>query len=357
MDTQKDRPPIKGRGAQQNTPNRFLRQHRDTTHWEAIDEELGPPPPTEYRMEYPKVIVNKVSSPDVGMMYSLNPYQGCEHGCIYCYARPTHEYWGLSAGLDFERIVLVKPHAPELLTAFLQQPRWVPAPIALSGNTDPYQPAERSFGLTRKLLERFWAHRHPVSIITKNALILRDSDLLAQLAAHRLVHAAITVTALDESLRQKLEPRTVPYARRLEVIRRLTALGVPVTVMVAPIIPGLTVPEVPRVLAAAAAAGATRAGYTLLRLNGSVAPLFQDWVRKSYPHRAGKILHQVAECHGGQLGDSRFGTRMVGEGKLAESIAQLFRSARKRYFPETIYPAFDIQQFRRDPSAPTLFDT
>lgn len=345
----------KGRGAQHNPPNRFLNYQRAQEHWEALDELPATDLPTEYRLEYPREIVNRVDSPDVGMQYSLNPYQGCEHGCVYCYARPTHEYWGYSAGQDFERIILVKPEAPKLLSQFLQHPKWLPVPIALSGNTDCYQPAERKFGITRQLLEVFWAHRHPVSIITKNALILRDMDIIEKLAAHQLVHVAVSITGLDEALRQKLEPRTVPYARRLEVIRRLSASGVPVTLMCAPIIPGLNSHEVPKVIEAAAQAGAINCGHTVVRLNGAVAGVFTEWLRRTFPDRAQKVLGQIEACHGGSLGDSRYGTRMVGEGVLAQQIAQWVHKARQRYMNGGNHAPYNTELYRRNPSAPTLF--
>ncbi|GEO07012.1 radical SAM protein [Adhaeribacter aerolatus] len=323
---------LKGRGAQFNPVNPYLKNIYVTEHPEGLDEPFLQNSPTEFFKEHPRKIVNSVESPDLGLSYSMNPYQGCEHGCIYCYARNTHHYWGYGAGLDFERKIIIKENAPAVLAQQLENPKWEVRPIMLAGNTDCYQPIEQKMKLTRSLLEVLYRYRHPVSIITKNTLILRDIDILQKLNALDLVHVNISVTTLDEGLRQKLEPRTATATRRLEVIRQLANVGIPVNVMVAPIIPGLTDHEIPQILEAAAANGASSAAYTIVRLNGAIGGIFTDWINKTYPDRAGKVLKQIASCHGGNLNDSTYGRRMTGEGKLAEVIHNLFRLSRHKYF-------------------------
>jgi DNA repair photolyase len=320
-----------GRGSQVNTANPFLKHQYVREHIEGLDEEMLSNSKTEFFEEYPKKIINKVESTDIGSEYSMNPYQGCEHGCVYCYARNVHQYWGYSAGLDFERKIIVKPEAPELLDQQLSSTRWKAKPIMLSGNTDCYQPAERKYKLTRRMLEVLLKHRHPIGIITKNALILRDLDLLTDLASQRLVHVMVSITSLDEDLRMAMEPRTVTYKNRLRVIEELTKAGIPAGVMNAPIIPGLNSQDIPSVIKAAAEHGAVDAGYTIVRLNGAVHDIFRDWLFKNFPDRGDKVWHQIMECHGGQVNDSRFGVRMRGEGKVAESIRALFKMAVKKY--------------------------
>ncbi len=316
------------RGANNNVENRFLRHQYQPEPGIEEDAENG----TQYLEVFPKTIVNKVNSPDVGMAYSMNPYQGCEHGCVYCYARPTHEYWGYSAGTDFERQILVKKNAPELLRTFLSKPKWQASPIVLSGNTDCYQPLERKLEITRKTLQVFWDFRHPVSIITKNALVLRDIDLLKKLSELDLVAVIISLTTLDESLRREMEPRTATTANRLKAIRTLSEAGIPVSVMTAPIIPGLNDHEIPELLKQAADNGAVNAGYTIVRLNDSVGTVFSEWIRKVYPDRADKVLNQVAASHGGSIEDKRKGKRMRGEGEMASIIHALFSVNKKKYF-------------------------
>lgn len=338
---------IKGRGSQLNTPNRFSKYETVTEFIEGLDEPLIQEVRTQVYFDYPKKIVNKIDSPDVGMQFSVNPYQGCEHGCIYCYARNSHEYWGFSAGLDFESKLIAKPNAPQLLTQAFEHKNWKPAVISLSGNTDCYQPIERKYQLTRKLLEVCLKYKNPVGIITKNQLVLRDVDILKPLAEHQLVQVYVTITSLDENIRHKLEPRTTTYNNRLKIIRELTAAGIPCGVMIAPIIPGLTNYGIAEVMEAAADAGAYTAGYTILRLNGQLEHLFTDWVHKAFPDAAAKILKQVAECHGGNLNDSRFGTRMKGEGKIAESIRNLFVAARKKHMSLTPAYEFNTSLFER----------
>jgi DNA repair photolyase len=336
---------LKGRGAQYNPANPYLKQEYVAEHIEGLDEPMLSNSKTEFFTEHPKKIVNKVESPDLGLSYSMNPYQGCEHGCIYCYARNTHQYWGYGAGLDFERKIIVKENAPEVLARQLENQNWQVMPIMLAGNTDCYQPIEAKKKLTRRMLEVLLQYRHPVSVITKNALILRDLDLLQELNKLDLVHVNISITTLDEKLRQKLEPRTVSGAKRLQVVRELAAAGIPVNVMVAPIIPGLNDSEIPAIIRSAAEAGASHAAYTIVRLNGSIGPIFTDWIQQAFPDRADKVLNQIADCHGGQLNDSRFGTRMRGEGKFAEAINKLFGMSLRRYMAGRSMKPYNYNHF------------
>jgi DNA repair photolyase len=328
---------FKGRGSQINTHNKFSKYQYVQEYKEVLDEELLENHKTEIIYTHPKTIVNKVDSDDLGMMYSMNPYQGCEHGCIYCYARNTHEYWGYSAGLDFEQKIIVKQNAIEMLEKQLSNKNWKCSPIMLSGNTDCYQPVERELGITRRILETCLKYKHPVGIISKNALVLRDLDILQELAKDDLVHVMISITGTDESIRMKLEPRTATYKNRFKVLEGLSDKGIHCGVMVAPIIPGLTNHEIPKVIELAAAAGATCAGYTIVRLNGVIGPIFKDWLVKAFPDRAEKIWNQICDAHGGQVNDSRFGTRMRGEGQMAESIRQLFKLSRMRYMKEDTF--------------------
>lgn len=339
---------IKGRGSQINTPNRFLKQERVLEHFEGVDELPNPDSGTEVLMDYPKQIVNKVESPDLPFLYSLNPYQGCEHGCAYCYARNVHTYWGMSAGLDFERKIVVKPNAPQLLKEFINKKNYQPASMSLSGNTDCYQPLERQYEITKGLLEVFLKHRHPVGIITKNALILRDIDLIAELAALKLVRVYISITTLNEELRRTMEPRTSSSQNRLKTIRMLTDRGIPVGVMTAPIIPGLNSDEIPDLLKSAADHGAIAAGYTMVRLNGDVKEIFADWLQKNRPDAAKKIWNQIRHTHGGSVSDSRPGIRMRGEGNIAQSVNQLFKLFQKKYFGESKMPDYDFSKFKKD---------
>lgn len=338
---------FKGRGAQLNTGNRFLRNSYVQEHIEGIDEPLLLEGKTQYFYESPKKIVNRVQSPDIFLKYSMNPYQGCEHGCIYCYARNSHEYWGFSAGLDFERKIIVKQNAPELLEKKFRDPKWSSSPIMFAGNTDCYQPIERKLGITRRMLEVLLKYRNPVGMITKNSLILRDIDILSELAKLKLVHVMISITTLREELRLKMEPRTATSKNRLKVIEQLAKSGIPVGVMTAPIIPGLNSDEIPSIIKAAANSGALNAGYTLVRLNGSIADIFKDWVVKNFPDAAQKVLHQIEDCHNGQLGDTRFKTRMKGDGNIADAIRQLFYSSVKKYLPQKNSFEFDLTVFVR----------
>lgn len=338
---------IKGRGSQIKTHNRFLKASYVTEHVEGLDEPLKEAPTTQIFYEHAKKIVNKVTSPDLGMMYSLNPYQGCEHGCIYCYARNTHEYYGFSAGLDFESKIMVKKNAPKLLEKFILHPEWQPVPISVSGNTDCYQPLERKMEITRGLLKVFAQYRHPLGMITKNSLILRDLDLLTDLAKDNLVHVYISLTTMNEELRRQMEPRTASSTKRLKTIEALAQAGVPVGVMTAPIIPGLNHHEIPTLIKAAADHGAMAAGMTIVRLNGAIGRIFGDWLRKNFPDRFDKVWNQIAAMHGGQVNDSHFGRRMTGEGSFADTIHQLFRASKKKYLAGRQMPPYDLSKFRR----------
>lgn len=338
---------FKGRGSQINTANKFLKSRYVTEHDEVLDEPLLMNEKTQVFLEHPKKIVNMVKSPDIPGMYSMNPYQGCEHGCIYCYARNTHEYWGYSAGIEFEQKIIAKPDAAKLLEKQFMNRNWVVSPIMFSGNTDCYQPLERKMQITRQMLEVLVRFRHPVSMITKNSLILRDIDLLQELAKHNLVHVMVSITSLKEELRQKMEPRTATAKNRLRVIAGLTKAGIPAGVMTAPIIPGLNSDEIPQLIEAAADHGADCAGYTIVRLNGAVGELFKDWLYKNFPDRAEKVLHHISDAHGGQLNDSRYGTRMRGEGNMAKSIKQLFHMAVKKHLAGRGRMEYNLTAFRR----------
>lgn len=338
---------FKGRGAQLNVSNKFLKNRYDQEEQEGLDEPLLSDEKTQILFEHPKKIVNPVKSPDIPGMYSMNPYQGCEHGCIYCYARNTHEYWGYSAGLDFERKIIAKPNAPQLLEKQLMNKNWIVSPIMFSGNTDCYQPVERKLKITRQMLEVLLKFRHPASMITKNSLILRDIDILQEMAKLKLVHVMVSITSLREDLRLKMEPRTATAKNRLKVIEQLNKVGVPAGVMTAPIIPGLNSDEIPELIKAAADHGATAAGYTIVRLNGAIGEIFTDWIRKNFPDRADKVLNQIAEVHGGTLNDSRYGKRMGGEGNIAQAIHQLFTMAKRKYLSGRDRFEYDLTVFRR----------
>jgi DNA repair photolyase len=338
---------FKGRGSQIKTENKFLKQQYVTNHIEGLDEPLLSSPTTQLFHEQARKIVNKVDSPDLNQMYSLNPYQGCEHGCIYCYARNTHEFWGFSAGLDFESKIIVKKNAPQLLEKFLLHPQWQAVPIMLSGNTDCYQPAERKLEITRKLLKVFAQYRHPVGMITKNSLVLRDLDMLQDLASENLVQVYVSITTLNEQLRRLMEPRTASATKRLQVVEQLSKAGIPTGIMNAPIIPGLNQDEIPHVLKAAADHGALTAGMTVVRLNGAIGKIFEDWLRKNFPDRFDKVWNQICDMHGGHVNDSTFGRRMRGEGVFADAIHQLFRASKKKYFAGKKVPAFNLTAFRK----------
>jgi DNA repair photolyase len=327
---------IKGRGAQQNVHNRFFELSYETRddflEFCQKEGEVPDKNKTQYLNVFPKTIVNKVKSPDVGMAYSMNMYQGCEHGCIYCYARISHEFWGYSAGLDFERRILVKKDAPKLLETLLKKKSWKAHTIVMSGNTDCYQPAEQKFELTKQCLEVFLKYKHPTAIITKNALILRDIEILKQLAKDNLICVIVSITSLSEDTRRILEPRTATIKRRLQVVKELSSNGIPVKVMLAPIIPSINSHEILPMAHAASEVGALDIAHTIVRLNGAIGQLFTDWIKKTMPDRADKVLHQIENCHGGTLNESRFGTRMRGEGQIAKQINDLMNLAKLKYF-------------------------
>lgn len=340
-------PSGKGRGAQKNTSNKFSAYSYETRddflEFCRVEGEVADRNKTQYLPIFPKTIVNKVTSPDVGMSYSINMYQGCEHGCVYCYARNAHEFWGYSAGLDFERKILIKHDAPKLLEAKLQLKSWKACTIVLSGNTDCYQPAEREFELTRKCLEVFLKYRHPVGIITKNALILRDLDVLKKLNEYGLIGVNISVTSLSEKTRRILEPRTTTIKKRLEAIRVLSENGIPVNAMLAPIIPGINSHEIINLAKAVSENGALSMAFTIVRLNGAIGEIFTDWIKKTLPNKADKVLHQIKECHGGSLNDSRFGIRSKGDGKIAIQIHDMVRIAKHTYFKDKKFPKLNTQ--------------
>ncbi len=321
----------RGRGAQINTPNKFHKQEIVREHIESIDDWTIPDVATQYIERDVKSIVNKVDSPDVGMFYSMNPYAGCEHGCIYCYARNAHEYLGFSAGLDFEQKIIVKKNAPQLLRKFLMKPDWEVKPISLSGNTDCYQPCEKNYRLTRQLLEVCLEFNQPVGLITKNAGMLRDKDILARLAEKNLVSILVSITSMDENLRQLMEPRTTTTAKRFKLIRELSGVGVRMGVMLGPMIPGLNDHDMQKIMKTAVDNGAKFSAYTFIRLNGAVKILFHDWLYKNFPDRADKVWHQIEDSHDGKVNDSRFGVRMRGEGKIAEIISQQYKKYGKLY--------------------------
>jgi DNA repair photolyase len=321
---------IKGQGAVTNIHNHFIKNRYEKSIYDDDFEETVAK--TEILEVFPKTIVNPVKSPDLRMAYSMNPYQGCEHGCAYCFARPTHEYWGYSAGVDFERKILVKKNAPELLEQFFKKRGYKPESILLSGNTDCYQPVERKLEITRKILQVFLDYRHPVDILTKNALVTRDLDILTQLAEKNLVSVSLSIPTINEELRRKLEPRTSSVNTKLQALETLSKNGIPTHVMVAPIIPGLNSMEILNTLKVIAEKGAKSFGYTLVRLNDTVEPIFIDWLEEHYPDRKDKVLNQIASMHGGKLGEKSVAKRKKGEGNIAEMIHTTFRIGRQKFF-------------------------
>jgi len=321
----------KGRGAISNPGNRF-----EETAVEALDDGWGtlaedladlPPLATQLLREKSKSALTYNDSPDLGFDRSINPYRGCEHGCIYCYARPSHAYLGYSPGLDFETKLLFKPDLPALLERELRRPGYIPRPVALGANTDPYQPVERNVTLTRQVLEILERFNHPVTVVTKSALVLRDADILARMAAKNLAQVAFSVTTLDGALARKMEPRAASPARRLAAMADLSRLGIPTAVLAAPMIPGLNDAELEKILLAGANAGARRAGYVLLRLPLEIRALFEEWVARHFPDRASKVLSLVRQTRGGAMNQSAFGTRQTGTGPYAELLQQRFLRA------------------------------
>lgn len=354
-DAERDTPtaapaPLRGRGASVQPANPYLavQQVDDLEHLADDAEylESRDRPPTVYLDDASQSIVATNDSPDIGFNYSVNPYRGCAHGCSYCYARPTHEYLGLTAGIDFETKILVKRRAPELLQAFLANPKWSAEPIVFSGVTDCYQPAERQFELTRACLAVAAECRQPIGLITKNALVTRDVDLLSELAAYDAVRVAISVTSLDQSLAREMEPRTSAPAARLRAIETLAAAGVPTNVMIGPIIPGLNDSEVPAILRAASEAGARGAHHTLLRLPSTVKNVFLDWLQRHRPNHAAKVEAFLRDARGGKLNTTAFGARMRGAGPMADQIEQTFRVFVKRYGLDRETPPLNREAFR-----------
>ncbi len=335
---------LSGRGATCNPANRYERLE---VVREANGFEEGSDESTQYYRDSSRTVLTANASPDVPFRFSLNPYRGCEHGCIYCYARPTHEYLGFSAGLDFERRIFVKIEAPELLRAALISPRWQPQPVALSGNTDCYQPIERQLRITRRCLEVLLEFRNPVTVVTKSTLVLRDLDLLQDLARANLAQVAISITTLDGHLARLLEPRAAQPKRRLEALSALASAGIPTMVMAAPIIPGLNDEEIPRILAAARDAGALAASYVLLRLPRPVDELFANWLREHLPNQQRRILGRVRQCREGKLYSPEFGTRKTGTGPYADHIGELFALTARRLSLDRPLPKLNVSLFQR----------
>jgi DNA repair photolyase len=344
--------PIKGRGASWNPQNRF-----ETLEYVRDDE--APPeegvPRTIYLRDPTRTIIATNDSPDVGFETSINPYRGCEHGCIYCFARPTHEYLGFSAGLDFETKILVKEDAPALLYEELNSKRWQPKVIAISGVTDPYQPIERKLGITRGVLSVLAQFRNPVTMITKNHLVTRDVDVLSELAAYNCAEVSLSVTTLDADTHRRMEPRTSTPALRLEAIETLAKAGVPVGVMVAPVVPGITDHEMPAILKACRDAGAKWAGYVVLRLPWAVAPLFERWLEEHFPDRKDKVLNRVRDMRGGKLYDAKWGVRGKGEGIFAEQIKAIFTVTTRKLGLNEEERELTTEHFRRPSDQGRLF--
>lgn len=344
--------PLKGRGASWNPQNRFERLEYVLDE----DAERDPSAPrTVYMRDPARTLIASNDSPDVGFRYSINPYRGCEHGCIYCFARPTHEYLGFSAGLDFETRIMVKDDAPELLREELSSPKWSPDVIAISGVTDPYQPVERRLELTRRILGVLADFRNPVIIITKNYLVTRDIDHLAELARHNAARVFVSVTTLDPSLANIMEPRASTPELRIAAIEALTRAGVPAGVMVAPVVPAITDHEIPRILEAAKQAGAQWAGFVVLRLPWAVAPLFERWLEEHFPDRKEKVLHRVQDLRGGKLYEAQWGLRMRGEGLFAEQLDALFDVTCRRLGLNERSNDLSVDAFRRRGRQGTLF--
>ncbi len=340
---------VHGRGAQINPKNKFEKHERSAFVEDAIHDcsILDKDNRTVFTEVEAKSIINRVDSPDVPGNWSLNPYQGCEHGCVYCYARNTHEYWGFSAGTDFEQQIIVKTNAAQLLVKKLRSPNWEASPIMLSGNTDCYQPAERKYEITRKILRHCLELNHPLGIITKNALITRDIDLLKELSKRNLVHVNISITSLNEKLRRAMEPRTASANKRFKTVEKLSEHGIPVNVMFAPIIPGLNSDEVFNIAKRSKEAGATSLSYTMLRLNGTVGLLFEDWIRKTFPLKANRVMNLIASAQGGKLSNNTFGERMKGKGVMAENIRQQINLAKKKFQLDQKLPEFDLSLFNK----------
>lgn len=362
---------IRGRGADDNPANRFERLHYedcsaedcsaesigssdaidpsdDTSPGESASPRRGPD--TLFLRDASRRVLSRNKSPDIPFAASLNPYRGCEHGCIYCYARPTHEYLGFSAGLDFETRILVKQDAPELLRKELSARSWRPQVIAMCGVTDPYQPIERRARITRGCLEVLAEFRNPVGLISKNSLVVRDLDILEELARFDCISVSLSITTLRSDLHRIMEPRASHPRQRLKAIERLSAAGIPVAVSLAPVIPGLTDHEIPSILDAARKAGARRAGMIMLRLPHGVSSLFENWLKQHFPDRAQRVLNQVRGMRGGELNDSNFGSRMRGEGVMADQIRDMFALYARRFGLTEASPELSLEHFRAPPS-------
>jgi len=346
--------PIRGRGAADNPASRF-----DAIAYELDPDtppDEAPAPHTQFFRDTSRSFITYNDSPDVGFTASINPYRGCEHGCVYCYARPTHEYFGLSAGLDFETKIFVKEDAPQLLRKELTSPKWQPQTLGISGVTDCYQPAERKFQLTRRCLEVLAEFRNPVGIVTKSTLVTRDLDVLTELARHQAAAVFISVTSLDADLIGKMEPRTARPLARLAAIRELAGAGIPVGVLVAPVVPGLTDHEMPAIIDAAVQAGAGSAGFVILRLPFGLPALFSSWLERHFPEKKDKVLSRIRALRGGKLNDPNFGSRMSGQGPIAEAIRSMFElSCRKAGIFESRVN-LSPEAFRRPGAQRTLFD-
>lgn len=340
---------LNGRGAQKNIQNRFFENKHEILdeylNFCEVEGEEADSNKTNYIGVFPQTFVNKVNSPDVGMGFSANPYQGCEHGCVYCYARNSHEYWGYGAGLDFERKILFKKNAPQLLEEKITSKNWEGNTIVFSGNTDCYQPLERKLEITRKCLEIMLKWKHPTGIITKNSLILRDLDILKEMAKLNIIQVNISITSLSEDTRRLLEPRTASIKQRLKAVKVLSENGIPVRVMMAPIIPSLNSHEILPLVKKVAELGAVDVNYTIVRLNGQIAEIFKDWAYKTIPDKAERILNQIAECHGGSLNDSNWGRRIKGEGTISNQVKNTMAIAKNRYLKGNSKKKLDTSHF------------
>lgn len=334
---------IRGRAARSNDVGRFEAFAREGVHdgWD-IDEDL-PPLRTEVTLERPRSVITRNTSPDVHFDRSINPYRGCEHGCIYCFARPTHAYLGLSPGLDFETRLIARPEAPEVLERELRAKSYTVGPIAIGTNTDPYQPIEKEHQIMRRILEVLYEYKHPVCVVTKGTLIERDADILGEMGRMGLARVGITVTTLDADVSRKMEPRVPAPLRRMRTIERLAQAGCPVRIMVSPVVPALTDHELEAILTAGAEAGAKAASWIMLRLPLEVAPLFREWLAENFPDRAARVMGRVRELHGGQEYDPEFGKRMTGDGPFADLVAHRFAIAIKR-----LGLADDLPALRKD---------
>lgn len=348
--------PLHGRGASINPANRFEPIHYDADPNDGLTDKDRPAPRTQFFRDHSRSIIATNDSPDVGFDASINPYRGCEHGCIYCYARPYHEYLGLSAGLDFETKIFVKEDAPELLRRELASPRWQPQVLGVCGVTDAYQPIERRLKLTRRCLEVLAEFRNPVTVVTKSHAVTRDIDQLGELARHCAACVYLGITTLDASLAEVMEPRATRPEGRLSAIAELARAGIPAGVLVAPVIPGLTDHELPAILAAARQAGAVSAGYVMLRLPHGIKDLFTQWLAQHFPDRKDKVLGRIKAIRGGKLNDSNFRSRMKGEGPFADMVKQMFVLARtKEKYPGK--PKLSVAAFRRpQETSMTLFE-